>query len=191
LYLECSAEEGEDVEGPLEWFAPDDKPIWDEEKGNTRVYVEPSSPLTLPLFITKIQKSDEGTYVCTASGADGKLRQVSVKLQLYIPVHFKETSRFQQIVKGKRGKITCRAKGTPEPDLVFEKHGVPLIWDKGKRYHGRMGRGVAMESLKFHLGPPCPTLLCPAGGTPLKQPYGRFRGGPLAGRAACGRLLPF
>jgi hypothetical protein len=39
-------------------------------------------------------------------------------------------------------------------------------------------QGVAMNSLKFHLGPPCPTLLCPAGGSPLKWPYGRFRGGP-------------
>jgi hypothetical protein len=32
-------------------------------------------------------------------------------------------------------------------------------------------------SLKFNLGPPYPTLLCPAGGLPLKWPYGHFRGG--------------
>jgi hypothetical protein len=41
-----------------------------------------------------------------------------------------------------------------------------------------------MDSLKFHLGPPCPTLLCPAGGPPLKWPYGRFRDGPPTGQAA-------
>jgi hypothetical protein len=35
-----------------------------------------------------------------------------------------------------------------------------------------------MASLKFHPGPPCPTLLRPAGGPPLKRPYGRFWGGP-------------
>jgi hypothetical protein len=40
---------------------------------------------------------------------------------------------------------------------------------------------VAIDSLKFHLGPPCPTLLRPAGWSPLKRPYGRFRGGPLTG----------
>jgi hypothetical protein len=34
-------------------------------------------------------------------------------------------------------------------------------------------QGVAIDSLNFHPGPPCPTLLCPAG------------------RAACGHLLPF
>jgi hypothetical protein len=38
-------------------------------------------------------------------------------------------------------------------------------WD-----HERMAR-VAMESLKFHMGPSCPTLLHPAGGPPLKRPF--------------------
>jgi hypothetical protein len=51
-------------------------------------------------------------------------------------------------------------------------------------------QGVAMESLKFHLGLPCSTLLRPVGGPSLKRPYSRFRGGLPAGWAACGRLLP-
>jgi hypothetical protein len=51
-------------------------------------------------------------------------------------------------------------------------------------------RGVAIDSLKFHLGLPCPTLLYPAGGPPLKWPLGHFRGGPPAGGTACCRLLP-
>jgi hypothetical protein len=57
---------------------------------------------------------------------------------------------------------------------------------------GVMGvwRGVAMDSLKFHPGPSCPTLLCPVGGPSLKRPYKCFRGGLLAGRVAGGRLLP-
>jgi hypothetical protein len=37
-------------------------------------------------------------------------------------------------------------------------------------------QGVAMDSLKFHLGPPCPTLLRLMGGPLLKRPYGYFRG---------------
>jgi hypothetical protein len=45
-------------------------------------------------------------------------------------------------------------------------------------------QGVAMESLKFFI------LLRPAGGPPLKQPYGCFWGGPPAGQVACSRLLP-
>jgi hypothetical protein len=49
---------------------------------------------------------------------------------------------------------------------------------------------VALDSLKFHPGPPCPTFLYPSGGAPLKWPYGCFRGDPPAGLAACGRLLP-
>jgi hypothetical protein len=51
-------------------------------------------------------------------------------------------------------------------------------------------QGGAMDSLKFHLGAPCPTHLRLAGGPPLKRPYSHFRDGPSAGRAACGCLLP-
>jgi hypothetical protein len=35
-------------------------------------------------------------------------------------------------------------------------------------------QGLAMDYLKFHLGPPFPILLRPAGGSPLKRPYGRL-----------------
>jgi hypothetical protein len=48
-----------------------------------------------------------------------------------------------------------------------------------------------MDSLKFYMGPPCPNLLRPVDGPPLKRPYGCFWGNPSTGRAACGRLLPF
>jgi len=36
-------------------------------------------------------------------------------------------------------------------------------------------QGLAMESLKFHPGLLCPTLVCPAGGPSLKRPCGHFR----------------
>jgi hypothetical protein len=51
-------------------------------------------------------------------------------------------------------------------------------------------QGVAMDFLKFHPGSPCLTLLHSAGGPPLKQPYGHFRGGLPVGWVAYGRLLP-
>jgi hypothetical protein len=64
-----------------------------------------------------------------------------------------------------------------------------------KHYHHKSGsdihgRGVAMDSPKFHPNPPCPTLLRPVGGPSPKQPFGRFRGGPPVGQAAFGRLIP-
>jgi hypothetical protein len=47
--------------------------------------------------------------------------------------------------------------------------------------HRRMARGgqLAMDSVWFHPGPPCLTLLRPADRPPLKLPYSysRFRGG--------------
>jgi hypothetical protein len=36
-------------------------------------------------------------------------------------------------------------------------------------------QGVTMESLKFHPGLPCPTLLRPVDGPHLKRPYSHFR----------------
>jgi hypothetical protein len=51
-------------------------------------------------------------------------------------------------------------------------------------------QGEAMDSLKYRSGPTCPILLYPAGRPPLKWPYSCFRGGPLSGWVACGRLLP-
>jgi hypothetical protein len=51
--------------------------------------------------------------------------------------------------------------------------------------------GVAMDSLEYHPGLPCLTLLRSAGGPPSKLSHRRFCGGPLAGQAAFSRLLPF
>jgi hypothetical protein len=51
-------------------------------------------------------------------------------------------------------------------------------------------QGVGMDSLKFHSGLPCPTLLRPAGRQPLKRIYSHFRGGLPTGWAACSHLLP-
>jgi hypothetical protein len=50
-------------------------------------------------------------------------------------------------------------------------------------YSGAYGkeRPLTRDSLKFHLGPPCLTLLHPVGRPPLEKPCGRFRGGPQAG----------
>jgi hypothetical protein len=84
----------------------------------------------------------------------------------------RETERQRQTNRGKNS------------DRVRRREGVSVsprgVW-----------QGVAMDSLKFHPGPPCPTHLRPAGGPPLKRPYIRFRGGPPALRVVCSRLLPF
>jgi hypothetical protein len=74
-------------------------------------------------------------------------------------------------------------------EVGFDRHLLkPPYWESRQRCTApaqtAMGvwQGVAMDSLKFHLGLPCPTLLCPAGRPPLKRP---------ARWAACSRLLPF
>ena len=115
----------------MEWYKETEL-ILDEVSGNTRVYVEPSSPTALPLFITHIIPEDEGVYVCRALTADGAIaREASVTLRVFEPVHFTDTPRRQRLVKGAEGpqKITCRARGSPEPDIKFERNGVALTMD--------------------------------------------------------------
>jgi hypothetical protein len=50
-------------------------------------------------------------------------------------------------------------------------------------------QGVAMDSLKFDPGPPCPILLSPASRTHLKG-WAAHRGGLYTGQVACSHLLP-
>jgi hypothetical protein len=52
-------------------------------------------------------------------------------------------------------------------------------------------QGVALDSLKFHPGLPCPTLLRPAGGPPLKRPHGHFSGSPPTRRVPAAFFYPF
>jgi hypothetical protein len=79
---------------------------------------------------------------------------------------------------------------TPQP--AYRPRDLPALKSLQISFVCLMGvwQRVAMDSLKFHLALPCPTLLRPAGGPPLKQPYGRVRGGPPTGGSACGYLLP-
>jgi hypothetical protein len=53
------------------------------------------------------------------------------------------------------------------------------------------GVPVAMNSLKFDPGPPCPILLRPALSFYALRPYSCFRDGLPAEWASCGRLYPF
>jgi hypothetical protein len=61
-----------------------------------------------------------------------------------------------------------------------------MVYRPRTSHMARGGHGLP----KVHQGPACPTLLLPAGGPPLKQPYGCFRGCPPTRRKACGCLLP-
>jgi hypothetical protein len=79
--------------------------------------------------------------------------------------------------------LTCSKSDCDE--LEFETYNLDSSASQGqmfwqKRLSRSMGvwQGVAMDSLKFHSGLPCPPLLRPAGEPPLKRPYSHFRSGP-------------
>jgi hypothetical protein len=86
-----------------------------------------------------------------------------------------------------KSSLHCRTSATSDgqhlPDAMDNPHHSNFssmgVW-----------QGVAMDSLKFRPSTPCPTLLRPKCGPPLKRLYGCYRGDPPPGRAACGRPLP-
>jgi hypothetical protein len=89
-------------------------------------------------------------------------------------------------IKGYRHSGNLRCKSSQACFRLSVKHFVVILisyvpYFKAKRhhsYHGRMTRG-GHGQLKVSPGPAMPN-----------RPNGRFRGGPPAGQAACGRLLP-
>jgi hypothetical protein len=73
--------------------------------------------------------------------------------------------------------------------LLYDAHN-ELVFAADMKGMG-VWQGVAMDLLQFHPGSPCLAILCSAGGSPLKQAYGCFRGGTPTGLSTCGQLLPF
>ena len=75
----------------------------------------------------------------------------------------------------------------PSSTLLVTLHHTPLEIasmeenNLGMKEMQGVWQGVAMDSLKLHLGPTHPTPLCPAGRSPLKRSLSRFRGAPGEG----------
>jgi len=68
------------------------------------------------------------------------------------------------------------SRASPSPPILHPIGGHPWtgLTSRPEGVITTMGvwQGVTMDSLKYHLGPPCPTLLRTAGRPPLKRPYG-------------------
>jgi hypothetical protein len=87
-------------------------------------------------------------------------------------------------------KVSLRPAMLYRPNTLLPAGGHSLWLFKGWSPAGWAACGCLLppwiqarkNSLKFHPGPPCPTLLHPAGRPPPKQPYIRFWSGPPAGR---------
>jgi hypothetical protein len=66
-------------------------------------------------------------------------------------------------------KILCYDRYSPHSSLNTYRRETFQTGPYGKEY--------PTDSLKFHAGPPCPTLIRAAGGPPYKWPYGCLGGG--------------
>jgi hypothetical protein len=97
----------------------------------------------------------------------------------------------KRISKNNFSQEICRAKKKEEITLEMNLEITLEMTLEGFCLCSRpLWQGVSTDSLKFFPGLPCPTLLCPAGGPPMKQLYSNFWSGPPAGRTPCSCLLP-
>jgi hypothetical protein len=90
-------------------------------------------------------------------------------------------ARFQWPSGGKGKEIDLAGKTSRQSLFTpLSQYSLPFA-SSSSSHRPSMGvwQGVAMESLKFHPGLPCPTLLCPAGGLPLEQTSWPFQVWPV------------
>ncbi|MEE6496324.1 hypothetical protein FKM82_002300 [Ascaphus truei] len=90
--------------------------------------------------ISRVQKSDVGTYTCVASNRAGVDKR-DYKLQVYVSPSMDNADVTQQVtvVQGNPSTMACFADGIPPPNIAWFKDGTPLengyrssLQDKGK-----------------------------------------------------------
>lgn len=88
------------------------------EISKTRAFVDNGN-----LIISTIQKSDEGTYTCTAVNNRSTLNADS-ELQIYeMPQIVNEAYETIQLHEGQEGHLICNAKGKPRPIISWLHNG--------------------------------------------------------------------
>ncbi|XP_053325662.1 hemicentin-1 [Spea bombifrons] len=76
------------------------------------------------LRISRVQKSDVGTYTCVASNRAG-VDEKDYNLQVYVPPSMADSEITHQltVVKGNSATMTCVADGLPKPNISWLKDG--------------------------------------------------------------------
>ncbi|KAM8931068.1 hemicentin-1 [Pelodytes ibericus] len=97
------------------------------------------------LRISRVQKSDAGSYTCVASNRAG-VDKKDYSLQVYVPPSMTDNGITQEltVVKGNPSTMTCFADGVPEPLLSWLKDGKPL---NEKYLSKRQSKGMILQLL--------------------------------------------
>ncbi|XP_061164705.1 uncharacterized protein LOC133173705 isoform X4 [Saccostrea echinata] len=84
------------------------------------------------LELSNIKSSDEGLYECSLTYTDGggeDLTHVHLKVKAKPYITSSSPTQLHQLL-GATVNLFCRAKGTPPPEVVWSKNGIPLVNSK-------------------------------------------------------------
>ncbi|XP_019718321.1 hemicentin-1 isoform X1 [Hippocampus comes] len=83
------------------------------------------------LAITSTQRSDAGTYTCTAKNLAGRTSH-DIRLLIQIPPMILPGQTEMSVIQGFQALLPCAAQGSPDPKVSWEKDGEILLNIPGK-----------------------------------------------------------
>ncbi|XP_049868385.1 neural cell adhesion molecule 1-like [Pectinophora gossypiella] len=116
---------GTNVKDRVEWISPSGEIVGGRSKNN-RLYVErrASEPHLATLIIHSTRLTDSGNWTCKA-GELSETIEIVVGEKVVMATDFEEV----QADEGKSVRLTCEAKGNPQPTVAWYKEGVPITED--------------------------------------------------------------
>ncbi|KAF8774755.1 Fasciclin-2 like protein [Argiope bruennichi] len=77
---------------------------------------------SLKLSFVNPKADDSGSYKCTALYGNTKTLEVNTNLTFYDDIKFENCEAIQNLIVGKKGFISCRPVGNPQPSINWEKN---------------------------------------------------------------------
>uniref|UniRef100_A0A336MUJ8 CSON006072 protein n=1 Tax=Culicoides sonorensis TaxID=179676 RepID=A0A336MUJ8_CULSO len=131
---------------------------WRDNKGNT-IYSKqnsaPGAPMyteqlstdqSLALIITKLEESMAGNYYCSASYANTEMLEISVKIETFVPITWKDAPEEQYPTKGTDYLVKCEVSASPPPAVDWLRNG-EIIRTGGR--HVVDSRGLMIRNVKL------------------------------------------
>ncbi|CAL1289653.1 unnamed protein product [Larinioides sclopetarius] len=118
--LMCKGEAQDAEDGAftnIEWINPRGEVIQEGTPG-----VKEYGADSLKLSFVEPRADDSGTYKCTALYGNTKTLEVSTNITFYDDIKFENCDPIQNLIVGKKGFISCRPVGNPQPSINWEKN---------------------------------------------------------------------
>ncbi|GBO15509.1 Fasciclin-2 [Araneus ventricosus] len=118
--LMCKGEAQDAEDGAftnMEWINPRGEIIQEGTPGVKEYGLD-----SLKLSFVEPKADDSGTYKCTALYGNTKTLEVNTNITFYDDIKFENCEPIQNLIVGKKGFISCRPVGNPQPNINWEKN---------------------------------------------------------------------